>query len=70
MEFVTIDENSKWLSAVQKLGDDSRHTLGFMPPQAFVDLTNYEWEGNEIFVSAQNIDRVIHEAIKVVMQWA
>lgn len=37
MKFVTIDENSKWLSAVQKLGDDSRLTLGFMPAQAFVD---------------------------------
>lgn len=37
MKLVTIDENSKWLSAVQKLGDDSRLTLGFMPAQAFVD---------------------------------
>ena len=70
MEFVTIDENSKWLSAVQKLGDDSRHTLGVMRAEACVGLTNYGWGGNEIFVSAQNIDRVIHEAIKVVMQWA
>lgn len=37
LKFVTIDENSKWLSAVQKLGDNSRLTLGFMPAQAFVD---------------------------------
>ena len=35
--FVTIDESSRWLSAVQKLGDDSRLTLGFMPAQTFVD---------------------------------
>lgn len=37
MKFVTVDEHSEWLSAVQKLGDDSRLTLGFMPTQAFVD---------------------------------
>lgn len=37
MKFVTVDERSEWLSAVQKLGDDSRLTLGFMPTQAFVD---------------------------------
>ena len=37
MRFLTIDESSQWLGDVQKLGDDSRLTLGFMPAQAFVD---------------------------------
>ncbi len=37
MKCLTIDENSKWLGDVQKLGDDSRTTLGFMPAQAFAD---------------------------------
>lgn len=44
------------------------HSRDFALKLTGLDLTNYEWEGNEIFVSAQNIDRVIHKAIKVVMQ--
>lgn len=37
MKFLTIDEHSRWLDDVQKLGDNSRLTLGFMPAQAFTD---------------------------------
>lgn len=44
------------------------HSRDFAMKLTGLDLTNYEWEGNEIFVSAQNIGRVIHEAIKIVMQ--
>ena len=35
LKFLTIDEKSKWLSDVQRLGDNSRATLGFMTAQAF-----------------------------------
>lgn len=41
MKFLIIDENSKWLSDVQKLGDDSRRTLGFMTTQAFADYARH-----------------------------
>ncbi len=44
------------------------HSRDFAMKLTGLDLTNYEWEGNEIFVSAQNIGRVIHEAIIIVMQ--
>lgn len=44
------------------------HSRDFAMKLTGLDLTNYEWDGNEIFVSAQNIGRVINEAIKVVMQ--
>ena len=75
------DDNDFSLEPVEQLytlnGDDYYcirenfcfpHSRDFVLKLTGLDLTNYEWEGNEIFVSAQNIDRVIHEAIKVVMQ--
>lgn len=75
------DDNDFSLEPVEQLytlnGDDYYcirenfcfpHSRDFALKLTGLDLTNYEWEGNEIFVSAQNIDRVIHEAIKVVMQ--
>lgn len=75
------DDNDFSLEPVEQLytlnGDDYYcirenfcfpHSRDFAMKLTGLDLTNYEWEGNEIFVSAQNIDRVIHEAIKVVMQ--
>ena len=42
LNFLLIDENSKWLHDVQKLGDDFRLTLGFMPAQAFVDYAKHK----------------------------
>ena len=42
LNFLLIGENSKWLHDVQKLGDDSRLTLGFMPAQAFADYAKHK----------------------------
>ena len=32
------------------------------------ELSNYEWDGNEIFVSEQSVEQVINKAIKIVTQ--
>lgn len=42
LDFLIIGENSKWLHDVQKLGDNSRPTLGFMPAQAFADYAKHK----------------------------
>ena len=74
-----FDDNNFSLEPVEQLytlnGDDYYcirenfcfpHSRDFAMKLTGLDLTNYEWDGNEIFVSAQNIDQVVNEAIGVV----
>lgn len=57
MKFLIIDENSKWLSDVQKLGDDSRRTLGFMTTQAFADYARHRQILGLIIITSAGKDR-------------
>lgn len=36
-QLLTVDEQSKWMGDVLKLGDASKNTVGFMPEQGFYD---------------------------------